>query len=123
MSGSISKVLKTTKQANAILGKAGGIIFKTSFNTAKQLATLYKDAGVKAFQLSKEVVTKTVELTLDNQKQVIKTSGKAIKDAAKSIREQEPELQTMTKAKAKRTRKTTPKRKNVKKEITIDDLI
>ena len=119
----ISKVFKTTKEANAILGKAGGVIIKSSFNTAKHLASLYKDAGVKAFKLSKDVVTKTVELALDNQKKVLKTSGQAIKDAAKSIREQEPELKTMTKAKAKRTRKKTPKRRNVKEEVTIDDLI
>lgn len=119
----INKVFKTTMQANAILGKAGGVILKSSLNTAKQLASLYKDAGVKAFKLSKEVVTKTVELTIDNQKQVLKTSGKAIKEAAKSIRDQEPKLKTMTKKKVKSTRKTTPKRRNVKKEVTIDDLI
>lgn len=120
MSGTINKVLQTTKAANSIFGKAGGVIIKSSFNTAKQLASLYKDASVKAFQLSKEVVTKTVELTLDNQKEVLKTSGKAFKEAAKSIREQSPELETMTKAKAKATvsrkrKVTTTKRNNTKK--------
>lgn len=125
----ISKVFQTTKEANAILAKAGGIVIKSSFNTAKQIATLYKDAGFKAFNIGKEVVKTTVELTINNQKEILKTSGKAIKDAAQSIREtSEPdELKTMTTARAKKIgKKKITKRKTkraIKKNITIDDLI
>lgn len=119
----INKVLETTKTANAILSKAGGVMFKTSFNTAKQIANLYKEAGLKAFSLSKEVVQKTVELTWSNQKEIIKTSGNAIKEAAQSIREGgEVELKTMTKARAKKAGKKKGQRA-VKKDITIDDLL
>lgn len=120
---SISKVLENTKTANAILRKAGGIMFRSSFNTAKQVATLYKEAGVKAFSLGKEVATKTVELTWSNQKTLLKTSGKAIKEAAQHLREgTEPELKTMTNARAKKAGKKVTKRSK-KKDISIDDLL
>jgi len=119
----INKVLRTTKEANSIIAKAGGVVVKSSFKTAKQIATLYKDAGIKAFNLGREVVKTTVSLTIDNQKAILKTSGKAIKEAAKSIREGgEPELETMTTAKAKKVGKKKGKRA-IKKEITIDDLL
>jgi len=123
----ISKVFQTTKEANAILSKAGGIVIKSSFNTAKQIATLYKDAGFKAFNIGKEVVKTTFELTINNQKEILKTSGKAIKEAAKSIRENpEAELKTMTNARVKKTRKKAAKKttkRAIKKNITIDDLL
>lgn len=122
----ISKVFQTTKEANAILTKAGGIVIKSSFNTAKQIATLYKDAGFKAFSIGKEVVKSTFELTINNQKEILKTSGKAIKEAAQSIRETpEAELKTMTNTRVKKTRKKGAKKttkRAIKKNITIDDL-
>lgn len=123
----ISKAFQTTKEANAILTRAGGIVIKSSFKTAKQIAMLYKDAGFKAFSIGKEVVKTTFELTINNQKEILKTSGEAIKEAAKSIREtQEPELKTMTNARAKKAGKKTTKKKTkraIKKNITIDDLL
>ncbi len=119
----ITKVLENTKTANAILRKAGGLVLKSSFNTAKQVATLYKDAGVKAFGLGKEVLTKTVELTWTNQKKILKTSGNAIKEAAQQWRDgAEPELKTMTNARAKKAGKRVNKRSK-KKELSIDDLL
>lgn len=119
----INKVLRTTKEANSIISKAGGVVIKSSFKTAKQIAMLYKDAGVKAFKLGRDVVKTTVSLTVDNQKTILKTSGKAIKEAAKSIRENgEPELKTMTNAKAKKAGRK-GRKKPIKKEITIDDLL
>lgn len=102
----IQKVLQTTKDANTILTKAGSIVIKSSFYTALQIANLYKEAGLKAFDLSKDVVQKTVALTFNNQKEIIKTSGQAIKEAAQSIRDgAEPELKTMTNASAKKAGK------------------
>ena len=99
----ILKILKTTQEANAILTKAGGKVILSSFHTAKQIANLYKDAGLKAFGLSKDLVLKTVELTISNQKEILKTSGNAIKAAAQSIRDgAEPELKTMTTADLKK---------------------
>ena len=120
----INKVFRTTKEANAILSKAGGVVIKSSFKTAKQIATLYKDAGFKAFNLGKEVIKTTVSLTIDNQKEILKTSGQAIKEAAKSIRDhgEEKELKTMTNARAKKAGRKKTKR-TPKKEITIDDLL
>jgi len=122
-SNNISKVIQTTKEANAILSKAGGIVIKSSFKTAKQIASLYKDAGLKAFDLGKEVVKTTVSLTINNQKETIKTSGKAIKAVAKSIRERgDGELKTMTSRDVKNAGKKKSKRV-AKKDVTIDDLL
>ena len=118
----IYKVLLATKEANTILSKAGGTMIKSSFNTAKQMATLYKDAGFKAFDLSKEVVKKTVDLALNNQKEIIRTSGAALKEVVQSIRESDVETDMKPNGRARKSRKrSVPSKK--KEEITIDDLL
>lgn len=104
MLNNLKKAYKTTKAANAILTEAGGVMLKTSFRTAKEIAKLYRDAGFKALSFGKGMVTKTVELTIANQKELIKTSGTALKEVAQSLREREPEVEE-------------------KKEVTIDDLL
>ena len=120
----IRKLIRVAREANAILGSAGGIIVKSSFDTAKQLAGVYKDAGSKAFNLSKEVVKKTVELTVENQKELLKTSGKALKEVAQTIVRNEPQTKASPKGKAKRfSKQTKAKTAKKKKDITIDDLM
>lgn len=117
----IGKAIKTTREANAIMLKAGGVILKTSFNTMKQMAALYRNAGAKAFDLGKEVVKQTVDLAVDSQKELIKTSGKAFKEVTESIRTTEKEH-----AEGQRKAKTTAKRKSTKrtkKAVSIDDLL
>ena len=109
----ISKAIKTTRVATSILTKARNKMLKSSFHTAKQIAGLYKDAGIEAFKIGKQVVSKSVKLTIDNQKELIQTSGEALKEAAKSIRETEVKVEKRTKS--KRGRK--------KKEVSIDDLL
>lgn len=100
------KLWKSTRKANAILSEAGGKVIKTSFDTALQIAGLYKDAGIKAIGLSKDLVVKTVSLTIDNQKEIIKTSGQAIKEAKQKILENPaPELKTMTTDRVRKSRK------------------
>lgn len=114
----ISKAFRMTKATNAILSKAGTKMIKSSFNTAKQIAVLYKDAGVATYRIGKDVVTGTFKLALDNQKTIIKTSGEAIKEAAQQLRQKE---EAKAKATAKRKRKARKSRK--KKELSIDDLL
>lgn len=118
----IKKVFQATKDANAILTKAGGIMLKASINTTKQIASLYKDAGWKAFQTSKDLVKKTVELTVSNNKELIKTSGSALKEVTKSIFDSQSESKAGSNGKAKPTRKQKQHTK-AKKEISIDDLL
>lgn len=118
----IRRVYQTTKEANAILTKAGGVMLKSSFNTAKQIAKLYKDAGFKAFNFGKEVVKKTVELTVNNQKEMFKTSGTAIKEVVQHIRENEVEVKKAVKRKVKKNGRQKGQ-VNSKKELTIDDLL
>lgn len=118
----LQKVFQATKKANSILSKAGGIILKSSLQTTKQIAGLYKDAGLKAFSISKELVKKTVELTVNNQKEILKTSGEALKEVAQQIILPKAESQSGPNGKMKKsgTKKRQPK---VKKEISIDDLL
>ena len=104
MLNNLKRAYKTTKAANAILTEAGGVMLKSSFRTAKEIAKLYRDAGFKAFSFGKGMVSKTVELTIANQKELLKTSGTAWKEVAQSFREEEPEQEQ-------------------KKELTIDDLL
>ena len=116
----IGKAFKTTRAANAIMIKAGGAMIKTSFKTMKQIASLYREAGTKAFDLGKEVVKQTVDLAVDNQKELIKTSGAAFKEVTQSMRGQEEENTDRRKA------KTTAKRKSAKaskKVVSIDDML
>lgn len=116
----IGKAFKTTRAANAILFKAGGAMIKTSVKTMKQMASLYREAGSKAFDLGKEVVKQTVDLAVDNQKELIKTSGQAFKDVTQSMRVQEAEQTGSKKAKTAAKRKKTDTQK---KAVTIDDML
>lgn len=100
----IQKAYQTTKMANAIFSEAGGVMLKSSFNTAKAIAKLYQDAGFKAFSFGKEMFQKTLELTLANQKELWETSGKALKEVAQNLRDVEPQAEP-------------------KKELTIDDIL
>ncbi|MEM6806825.1 MAG: hypothetical protein AAF696_35820, partial [Bacteroidota bacterium] len=88
----IQRAYKTTKTANAILSEAAGVMFKSSIQTAKEIANLYQDAGTKAFSFGKGMIQKTVELSLANQKELVKTSGKAFKEVAQSLRDQAPKV-------------------------------
>ncbi|MEM6631309.1 MAG: hypothetical protein AAF694_16630 [Bacteroidota bacterium] len=104
LKNNIQKAYNATKTGNAILSEAGGVMLKSSIQTAKEIAKLYQDAGIKAFSFGKGVVKKTVELTLENQKEILKTSSKALKEVAQSLREQESKTEK-------------------KEELTIDDLL
>ncbi|MBX2870604.1 MAG: hypothetical protein KTR30_00835 [Saprospiraceae bacterium] len=116
----IGKAIKTTRAANAIMIKAGGAMVKTSFRAMKQIASLYREAGSRAFDLGKEVVKQTVDIAVDNQKELIKTSGQAFKEVTQSIRTQEEKKagakKATTAAKGKKT-------KLEKKAVSIDDLL
>ncbi len=117
MSNSIfNQAIKATKATNGILAKAGNKMFKSSFNTAKKIAVLYKDAGLETYKIGKKVVSSTVKLAVDNQKEILQTSGEAIREAAQSIRT------TDLKASPKKTTKKTTKRKK-KSSLTIDDVL
>ena len=114
----ILKVFRATQKANTILAKAGIKMAKSSFDTAKEITSLYKDTGVKAFGMGKELFKKTLTLTIDNQKNLLKTSGQAVKEAVKSIRETESERKKPAAGRAKKNG-----RAKTKKELTIDDLL
>lgn len=86
MINQLQKAFETTKAAQEILTEAGGEILKTSLKTAKEMASLYQEAGQQMFSLGKEMAQKTVELTVENQKEFIKTSGQAVKDVAQQFR-------------------------------------
>lgn len=101
LKNNIQKAYKTTKTANAILSEAGGLMFKSSVQTAKEIFKLYQDAGTKAFSFGKGMAQKTVELTLANNKELLKTSGKALKDIAQSLQNQETKAEPKKKMKVK----------------------
>ncbi|MEM6765860.1 MAG: hypothetical protein AAF824_06830 [Bacteroidota bacterium] len=87
----IQKAYNTTRKANAIISEAGGVMFKTSIQTAKEIIKLYQDTGVKAFSLGRGMVQKTVQLTLNNHKELVRTSSDALKEVAQSLQEREQE--------------------------------
>ena len=84
---SMAEANKTEKTANAILLEAGTQIAKFSFNTTKNIFSLYRKAGKLAFKESKKLLSETVRLALDNQKNVVKTSNQAFKDTVDVMRE------------------------------------
>lgn len=122
----LRKAFEATKVTNNIFGKAGRKMIQSSFDTTKKIATLYKDAGYETYRIGKEVVKASLRLAVDNQKELLSTSGEAIKEAAKTIRK------TDVKASPKASRKAAPKKRTTRKksvgrkkkaEVTIDDLI
>lgn len=82
----VQKAFETTKAAQEILTVAGAEILKSSLKTAKEMASLYQEAGQQMFSLGKEMAQKTVELTVENQKEMLKTSGQAVKEVAQRVR-------------------------------------
>lgn len=114
----ISKALKTNK----VLFKAGAHIVKTSFETTRSLAGLYKNAGSKAFGIGKDLLQETVKLAAENQKDLKETSVKAFKEATEIIRERQrsatPKVSVSPEAPAKK-----PVKKAKKAEVSIDDLL
>ncbi len=104
---------KTEKTANTILIEAGTQIAKFSFNTTKNIFSLYQKAGKLAFKESKKLLSETVRLALDNQKNVVKTSNKAFKETVEVIREK----RNVEKNEAIKNRQTADA------EPTIDDVL
>ncbi len=110
------RILRT----NSILRKAGGQMLKTSFQTAKKIAVLYKDAGVETYKIGKKVVQGTLRLTIDNQKEIFQTSGKALRDAADNFRQEE---KPPVKAKKSTTKRKSKAKKRNSQDLKIDDLL
>ena len=123
MSNNIKRIWKTSKETNAILREAAGTMIRSSFQTTKQLVGLYRKAGFQTFDLGKEIVKKTFELGLDNQKQLLRTSGEAIKEIGQSIRSNITTPEPQPKAKKGQAKTKTSRAKKPQKEVTIDDLL
>jgi hypothetical protein len=83
----IAKAIQTTKATNKIMTSAGEKIISSSIKTTKAIAGLYKKAGMKAFTEGKELLQETIKMATENQKNVIATSTKAIKETVDTIRE------------------------------------
>ncbi len=75
------------KTANTIIMSAGTQIIKSSLHTTKSIFALYKEAGWDAMKYGKKLFKETLKLTLDNQKSVVNTSNKAIKETVDVIRQ------------------------------------
>ncbi|MEM8583183.1 MAG: hypothetical protein AAGF87_02880 [Bacteroidota bacterium] len=86
LKNNFQKAYRTTRLTGSILSEAGGSMLRSSIDTAKEITKLYRNAGSKAFSVGKDVVRQTVRLTLDNQKELLKTSGDALKEVAKNIK-------------------------------------
>ena len=109
----MAKVNKAEKTTNKILIEAGKQIVTFSFNTTKNIFTLYKNAAFGALKQSKKLLFETVRLTVDNQKNVVKTANKAFKETVEVIREK----RSVEKNEAIKNRKAPVS------ELTIDDLL
>ena len=115
----IEKTFPKLARTNSIFRKAGGQMVQSSFQTAKKIALLYKDAGMETYRIGKKLVSSTLRLTIDNQKELLQTSSQAIREAADTLRP-EPAAPKATKSTAKRK----SKRKNGHNHnLQIDDLL
>ncbi|MEL6391967.1 MAG: hypothetical protein AAFY36_13355 [Bacteroidota bacterium] len=86
LKNNIQKAYRTTKLTGTILGEAGGSMLRSSIDTAKEITKLYQNAGYKAFTFGKGMVRETVKLTLANQKELLKTSGTALREVVKNFK-------------------------------------
>ena len=98
------------KTANTIIMSAGTQIIKSSLHTTKSIFALYKEAGWDAMKYGKKLFKETLKLTLDNQKSVVNTSNKAIKETVDVIRQNRNEEKKEVVVKKK-------------KDLTIDELL
>jgi hypothetical protein len=103
------------RAANKILVKAGTRMLKSSFNTTKTIASLYKNAGLKAFKFGSGLLKETLKLAADTQKELLQTSGQALKETVATLRA------TEDKPAANAPKKETRKKK--KANINIDDVM
>jgi hypothetical protein len=103
------------RAANKILVKAGARMIKSSFDTTKTIASLYKNAGLKAFKFGSGLLKETLKLAADTQKELLQTSGQALKETVATLRAAED------KPAAKTQKKETRKKK--KSEISIDEVM
>jgi len=103
----ITKVLKLTRATNRIIFDAQVSILKNSFKTAKQIARVYTKAGSKVYKVSKKVIKDSLDLAIENQKDIISTSKEAFSDAKSTIKDAD----------------LLKKKESKKKELKIDDLL
>jgi hypothetical protein len=83
------------RAANKILVKAGVRMIKSSFDTTKTIASLYKNAGLKAFKFGSGLLKETLKLAADTQKELLQTSGAALKETVATLRaEDKPAAKT-----------------------------
>jgi len=104
---SITKVLKLTKATNRILFEAQVSILKNSFKTIKEIARVHKKARSKVYKVGKKVFKDTLDLAIENQKDIISTSKEAFSDAKSTIKDSD----------------LLKKKESKKKELKIDDLL
>ena len=105
----ITKAFKLAKATNKIILDAQINILKGSFQTAKDIASLYRKAGGKFYRVGKKAVKESLDLAIENQKDIFETSGQAIKDAKQTITTSD----LLTKK----------KKSKKKKDLKIDDLL
>lgn len=86
MKKKIKSIIKITRVTTKVLINARNEMLKSSFNTAKDLATVYKDAGIEAFKLGRAVLRETVEYSRENSKHLFQTSENAFKRTKKIIK-------------------------------------
>lgn len=117
----IAQVLNTTRKTNKILVKAGTHIFKSSLNTTKSIAQLYKNAGAEALDLGKGLWKETVKLAFDNQKDMRETSVKALKEAVGVIRAPKQAVVKQAKKNAQKEAPAAKEAKNKKQAATVTE--
>jgi hypothetical protein len=83
----IQKVLNTGKKTGKIVTEAGSIILGSSILTTKAIAGLTTKAGKKALEIGKNLFSETTKEVKKNQKTVVNTSKKAIKETVETIKD------------------------------------
>ena len=119
MANTFNSILNIAKGTNRIVRRAGTKMFNSSLSTAGQIAILYKDAGIKTFTLGKKVVVKSAKLALTNQKDLIKTTGNALKEVVQTIKDHKDPKNVSFEVSSPRKNGTTEKAK----KLTIDDML
>jgi hypothetical protein len=118
----ILKLFRIANESRCIISTAGMEILRSSLNTSKDLAKLYKKAGFKSLDFSMDLARNTGKLLLDNQKGIVRTSSKALNDLIENAKEEKDLSQgfkNMNCSKLKSGAKSKPYRKH----ISIDEVM
>ena len=86
MNKKLNRFINIAQGSTKVLIRARNEMVKSSFQSAKKLASVYKDASIEAFKLGSNVIKETLKESKVNGKQILESSEEAIRETRQIIK-------------------------------------